>query len=335
MATQPMRHKSLLFQGYARVTGSGYGSAYQNLVVGLLTAGVDLLNPEADTSDKVDVQVYFGQPDRRWQNKWKRRADHFGIFTMFETEALPPFWVEDINEHFDFVLVPSTWCKEVFENVGILKPVHVVPLGVCPEIFPYLNRPKRQTFTILWQGFHEKDRKGYALLRQAFDELDLPDSVLIKKFSPFSLMSPVQYEFRRKYWSICKNMTQAEMLMLLRDADLSVNPTAGEGFGLIPLEHMATGLPVLVSKNSGCLDYVDEQFNVGIECKEGLSWFGPEYGKMMVPDYEDLKAKILWAYEHRQEAADMGYRASNWVREFWTYEKATARLLEVLDGFVS
>jgi len=323
----------VLFESHARV--GGYGSAYQNFMLELLRGGVDLVDPNEDKSALADVHVYLGQPDRRWQNEWKRRGKAFGVFTMFETELLPPTWAQDINDICDFVIVPSRWCKEIFERNKVGKPVFVVPLGVNPSSFFYLERPERDTFTVIWQGFHEKDRKGFAILEKVFDELGLPNSLLIKKISPFSLFSPVQYDLRHKHWAICKNMTQAEMLMLLRQADLSVNPTSGEGFGLIPLEHMATGLPVIVSENSGCLDYRNPLYNIGIECEEGLSWFGEDFGKMMVPSPAELKAKIQWTYDHKDETREMGRRASEWVRKEWTYEKATQKLLEVINGFVS
>jgi len=334
MDTWAMPHKSsLLFDCISNARGSGYGGAYQNFMLRLLTEGVNLIGPEEP--DRPDVHIYLGQPDRRWQNSWGRKADIFGLFTMFESEILPPHWVEDINDNFDLVIVPSRWCKIIFEAGGVTRPIFIVPLGVDPQAFPYLHRPERKIFTIIWQGFHEQDRKGFALLEKAFGELDLPDSLLIKKVSPFSSQSMVQWEFRTKHWSICRNMTQAEMLLLLRKADLSVNPTAGEGFGLIPLEHMATGLPVMVSENSGCLDYRNTAYNIGIKCEEGKSWFGEEYGKMMVPIYEDLKAKIKWAYEERQQIREMGKAASEWVHREWTYEKATDKLLEVLNEFIA
>ena len=320
----------ILFQSNARVAGSGYGGVYQNFTIALLKAGVDLVGPDGD--EKADLHLFLGQPDRKTINAWRQKAGIFGIFTMFESETLPGNWVEDINEAFDFVVVPSIWCKTLFEGGGVSKPIFVVPLGIEPSRWPYLHRPKRDTFTIIWQGFHEQDRKGFSLLLDAFNDLGLPDSRLIKKISPYSLASPISFEFKAPVWSICKNMNPAELLMLLRTADLSVNPTAGEGFGLIPLEHMATGLPVIVSENSGCLEYVNPSYNLGVECKEGKSWFGEAYGTMMVPVYEDLKTKILYAYEHPQEMLEMGARASGWVHREWTYEKATVKLLEVLDG---
>lgn len=333
ISRMPNKRPVISFDCFSNVGASGYGGVYQNFTIALLKKHVNLVG--MDRSVKPDVQIYLGQPDRRWRSEWERKADVFGVFTMFETEVLPGHWVEDINEHCDFVIVPSKWCKEIFEKGGISKPIFIVPLGINPAMFPYLEHPKREMFTILWQGFHGEDRKGYASLDKAFEELNLPNARLIKKISPFSLRTMVQWEFRTDRWSICKNMKPAELLMLLREADLSVNPTSGEGFGLIPLEHMATGLPVLVSENTGCLDYRNAAYNIGIKCDVGKSWFGEGFGDTLIPNYKDLKAKIKWAYEEREQIREMGKQASEWVHREWTYEKATDKLLEVLNEFIS
>jgi glycosyltransferase involved in cell wall biosynthesis len=43
----------------------------------------------------------------------------------------------------------------------------------------------------------------------------------------------------------------------LADADLLVYPSYGEVFGLVPLEALQTGTPVIVSNDSGCGEIVD------------------------------------------------------------------------------
>jgi len=55
---------------------------------------------------------------------------------------------------------------------------------------------------------------------------------------------------------------------------------------------------------------------------------------MMIPIYDDLKAKIRWAYEEREQIKEMGRQASEWVYKEWNYEKATNKLMEVINGFV-
>ena len=117
-----------------------------------------------------------------------------------------------------------------------------------------------------------------------------------------------------------------------KEADISVNPTRGEGFGLIPLEHMATGLPVLVSNNSGCKEYVNDYYNIPIRCNLGQAYFGPEYGLDEIPDYTDMKDEIQRAYEHRADIKKLGKQASEWVHREWNWDKATDKLLEVIQN---
>lgn len=326
----------LLMDTPVNLMETGYGGAWHNFAMCLIRRGIELLNRA--NGARPDISVYFGQPYREWKRWWKRRTDRHGIFTMFESPILPPHWVEDLNGNFDFVIVPSTWCKETFEKGGIEKPVFVVPLGVDPLCFPYLERPVRKTFTIIWQGLYLKDRKGFSLIEKALAELNLSKVRVIDKTVPFALKNRIKWEFSFPTsgdLSICRKMMQAELLMLLAEADLSINPTSGEGFGLIPLEHMAIGLPTLVSRNSGCLDYINPEYNIPIECTEQNSWFGAEYGKMMRPDLEDLKTKIQYAYDNRDEIREMGKKASEWVHKEWNYEKATDRFEEVLNAVIA
>lgn len=320
---------------------TGYGGAWHNFAMCLLRKGVDVMN--LGNGRRPDFRIYFGQPSKDWRNFWER--DHekvYGLFTMFESSVLPPYWVDNINSHFDFVIVPSTWCRDIFLENGITKPVFVVPLGIDPHLFPELERSSRDVFTIIWQGLYLTDRKGFGMVEKALRELNLSKVRLIDKTAPFSLKYRSRWEFMDlnfypefKTWSICRKMNQAEILMLLREADLSVNPTSGEGFGLIPIEHMATGLPTIVSDSSGCKDYVNPNYNIPIECTEQPSWFGKELGTMERPSFEDLKAKIKYAYENRGEIKEMGKRSAEWVRKEWTYDKATDKLLEVINAFVS
>lgn len=331
----------LRFDSPANLLESGYGGAWHNFAMCLLRRGVDVIN--SSNGCHPDMRIYVGQPYREWRKFWARNGEQVhGLFTMFESSILPPHWIEDINKGFDFIIVPSVWCKEIFKEDGVNKPIFVVPLGVDPHFFPKLERPLRKTFNIVWQGLYLKDRKGLGMIERALKELKLPNVRLIDKTVPFALLKRANWEFHDvnihpefKSWSICKKMSQAEMLMLLREADLSVNPTSGEGFGLIPLEHMATGLPTIISETSGCLDYRNSIYNIGIKCTEQKSWFGKDFGLMMRPDFGDLKEKINWAYENRDELKEIGGRASEWVHKEWTYEKATDRLLEVVGEFVS
>ena len=120
----------------------------------------------------------------------------------------------------------------------------------------------------------------------------------------------------------------------MKEANLSVNPTRGEGFGLIPLEHMATGLPTIVSSNTGCQEYINPKFNIGLDCKQEPSFFnriGGDFGYDMVPTIKSIKEKILWCYENREEAKEMGKRASEWVKTNLTWDHSALKMMNVIE----
>lgn len=324
----------------ANVDETGYGAMLRNFTIALFQRGIDLV--DFHFCDKVDAQVFIGQPAqvlRSFKTRkgifdyLKRKSDRFFLFSMFEAEKLPPKWAQDINQWFDAVIVPSDWCGQKFKSNGVTLPIHKVPLGINPNDFPFIERPDRETFTVLWQGVYFGDRKGHGLVRRALEELDLPNVRLIEKIVPFALKSRSEFAFYGdKIWSICEALPQSELLFLLKQADLSLNPTSGEGFGLMPLEHMATGLPVMVSDNSGCREYINPAFNIPIQCRLMEAFFGSEYGLDERPDYEDMKAKIVYCYNHRQEIKEIGESSSRWVHERWTWDKATDKLLEVIKN---
>jgi glycosyltransferase involved in cell wall biosynthesis len=330
----------LCLYSVANVDKTGYGAMLKNFTIALFQRGIDLVDFYA--CDRADVQIFIGQPARILRNfktrrgifdYLKRKSDRFFLFSMFEAEKLPPNWAQDINQWFDAVIVPSDWCKEKFVNAGVTLSIHKVPLGINPNDFPFIKRPDRDTFTIVWQGLYFGDRKGNSLVRRALEELDLPKVRLIEKIVPFALKARSEFAFySEKIWSICEVLPQTDMLFLLKEADLSLNPTSGEGFGLIPLEHMATGLPAIVSDNSGCKEYINADYNIPIQCRLMEAFFGGEYGLDERPDYEDMKAKLVYCYNHREEIKEMGWNASRWVRDEWTWDRATDKLLEVIKN---
>jgi len=125
-----------------------------------------------------------------------------------------------------------------------------------------------------------------------------------------------------------------EMLYMLKDADLSVNPTSGEGFGLIPLEHMATGLPVIVSNNTGCKEYINPEFNISIKCHKVQAYHTAyeQFGIDERPDYEEMKGKIYDCYKYREDMKKIGKKASEWVHKNWTWDHSADKLLEVIKN---
>ena len=88
-----------------------------------------------------------------------------------------------------------------------------------------------------------------------------------------------------------------------------VFPSLAEGFGLVLLEAMACGIPVITTPNTAGPDILTD---------------GVEGFIVPIRDVEALKAKLEWCYEHPQELAEMGLAARRRAEELtWGRYRST------------
>jgi len=313
----------------------GYGRAYQETrkaLIRLFNGNSDFSIAEKYTGG--DIQIYFGSARDRYKEHYERKSDRFIIFTMWETTLLPAEIIRNLVD-FDELIVPCQWCKDVYRNNGIDKPIHVVPFGIDSDSWPYMERIRTEShpFTIIWQGTILGDRKGGEIVLDIFKKLKLPDSFLILKINPMysDVHTPFDLMLAPDIHSIGLQLSQSKLLDLIEQSDLSIFPSHGEGFGLIPLEHMATGLPVIVADNTGMSQYCNPEYNLPVECKIIPGIYGEWCGQSYQPDVWQIEEYIKWAYENRAEAKAIGKKGSAWVKENWTYDNTAKILMECLQ----
>jgi hypothetical protein len=302
-----------------------------------------------------DVQIYCGGLYGDLEEHFERKSQLLLAYTMYEATILHPDFKRNMHK-FDGLIVPSNWCAEVFKVNGFKGPIFVVPLGINPDDWPLIDRPiDRKPFRILWQGAVINDRKGGRQVLKIFNDLNLRDCELILKFNPHYTISRIEWDLwldrecleqiltfpydvkqinNIRVRSCGRAFSQEDVGKFLGRVDLSVYPSFGEGFGLIPLEHMATGLPVILGDNSGMSMFADPNYCWPVPCTEKCSSFGQEHGIDYIADDDEIKRAILWAYNNRQAAHDLGHKASGWVRQNWTYEQAARKLIETLENAV-
>jgi len=317
---------------------TGYGYVHVRLWKALREIGVDL----TDDPERADVEVYYGLPSssplhcRLWR---ERHSDVFVFYTMFEVVPIPPDWVDVIMGRnpsaraADAVFVPSAWCKEAFRGSGVSCPIYVVPHGVDPQEFPFIKRPEQTPLTAIWQGANPNDRKGRTIVERAIRGTGIN---LIEKWIParnqYSEGGP-----GAKIWRIGKKLSRPEMLEILGHADISVNPTGGEGFGLIPLEHAATGLPVILTGWSGENEYADAIHARRLEYTVAPSTYGAHFGTQgvgAIADAGDLRAALLEFRDDPGRAGRIGTLAAvgstrfSWAAAARAFALATEGVLE-------
>lgn len=257
---------------------------------------------------------------------WERRAAIQLIYTMVEGPC-PPDWVPIING-MEGVLTPSRWSRDILRKAGVEVPIWKAGHGVRTEDFPLLERDEGRPWTFLWQGTTPKDRKRGLLVERIFRELALPDAKLVKKWVPFDgSMGGHLTSGAIEDWSAY--VPQREMLELLARCDVSVNPTMAEGFGLVPLEHAATGMLPMVTSGTGCDEYLRPR-DLRACCAYQIESTPHEDGAQRLANRDHLAELMRWTYENQDEARRMGRHAAEVVRTYWTW----SRVADQVEGAV-
>lgn len=230
---------------------------------------------------KADFRIYCNLPWYHRPSELKLHGLPVMAYTMYESTKLPAGWVKFLNDHVSVVLVPSVFCETVFKKSGVRGPIFVLPLGIDTEkIKPIPKSQMMGIYVFMWLGvaLDMGGRKGVDVVIRAYKELRKEgklgkDSRLILKYKPekdaltgkklvrdFSID---HVETNDGIIYIQRIMTDDEMKDLYAKIDCCVNPTHGEGFGLIPLEQMALGKPVIVPNWS--MPYLKSNTFIGAE----------------------------------------------------------------------
>jgi glycosyltransferase involved in cell wall biosynthesis len=319
------------------VDAYGFGKVYHSLMNELRESReIEFVDHDED------LRICLCLPDIKWDyfHWWGRnRMERQAIMTVWETTQVPYGWVDVINSGVA-MMTASTWCADIFSRCGVNVPIHIVPHGVDAEKFLYLERDwKSSRFYFLWQGMHTYDRKGLKYVRQAFSELNLKDAWLIEKWYPLvsNDWGPFSYQSERRI-EIGRFLDYADYLQLLQQCHVSVNPFRGEGFGLMPLETACTGMFTIATNWSGPKDYLRTECFWPLKyqlCEPQQDYISTSLhvdfitapAQDAVPDIEDLKKAMLWAYENRDAAAEIGRMAHNYVSRELTWKRAADKFV--------
>jgi glycosyltransferase involved in cell wall biosynthesis len=219
--------------------------------------------------------------------------------------------------------VPTRFVANVCRKEGLSVQLEVIPEGIDPAVYRYVERPQREGLTALAVGplvARKHPDITIAAWKLAFGTD--PKARLILK-SKFGLGGEAETDSRITIFSSTERTRgilhwyeQADVLLAL----------GNEGFGLPVVEGMATGLPVVALNSEGqadvCADAPDCILPVtpsSWEACDDTPW--GRVGKRGVPAVKDVSARLRWVDAHRDEARELGRSASAWAlanRNIWT-----------------
>lgn len=261
------------------------------------------------------------------------------IYTMFESDKIPVDW-PDYLELADEVLVPSRWMQDVMAKFGIESTV--VPLGYNERVFGYIERQlpadNNQDFTFIhYNSFNI--RKGFSEVLEAF-ATEFADHEPVKLILKTTMdMTPIPIP-RSQYPNIeviRGAVSERELTRILGRAHCMVYPSRGEGFGITPLEAMATGMPTIVPNEHGISEYFDARYMLEVKapgrCPGLYNRFrGQDTGEMVIADVADLRRQMRYAFTHQKDMHELGKKASEYVKKY-TYANTAKQLVEILKGW--
>ncbi len=190
----------------------------------------------------------------------------------------------------DMCLAASQYTKNTLVENGIRKDrVRVIPYGVDLEKFypaPILTSTAAP-FRVLFAG-QMVQRKGLSYLLEAWRRLALPKAELTlvgRGQMDERLLAKYEGSYRLKV-----GVSASELKVLFQSSDVCCVPSLVEGFGLVYLESLACGTPVIATPNTGAADLIHDGD-----------------GGFIVPirDVEALMERLEWCYEHRIDLAEM------------------------------
>jgi YD repeat-containing protein len=198
----------------------------------------------------------------------------------YESTVVPPHWVEHVNRYLDLLLVPTTFCRDIFAAGGVPEAkMEVIPYGFSKEIYcpdgPVLPFPRaaERSWRFLTVACPHK-RKGIATVLAAYEQAFAPadDVSLVVKLNylPGRKTRPFEHgalEAELRAFAADPNkpalalisdyLPENDLAALYRGASCLVSATRGEGFGMVYLEALACGLPVIVTGWGGHMDFIN------------------------------------------------------------------------------
>lgn len=204
----------------------------------------------------------------------------------------------------DHILAASTFVYNSMIENGIAEDkISLVPFGVDSQRFRPLEK-KEGPFTALFVGTVCL-RKGIQYLLAAWERLSLKDAHLLVAGSVTPDAAPLVQGYRgQQSIQFLGHHRQTEELY--RRADLFVFPSIEEGSALVTYEAMASGLPIIVSDNSGSV------------ARDGVDGYVIPIRNVSASG--GLEEKIQYLYEHDNVRQAMGRAARERV-EGYTWER--------------
>jgi starch synthase len=216
-----------------------------------------------------------------------------------------------------FVLLPSEFAQKTFENKGFFN-TKVIDYPANDSHFfpiPELKGDKNQ-FNILYVG-GLTIRKGLEYLIDAFNKIKFKNKVLHLVGTKTFDFKFIENKIDHQHTIIYGHLDQSKINELMNKSQLFVLPSLQDGSGIVVSQALKTGLPVIVSENTGIKSLIK---------KNDCGYVVP------IRDYNILSDKIDYLIENPNQLELFSTNAINFSKNH-TWKNYVDQLNQIIDNF--
>ena len=307
---------------------NGYGYAGLNIVNSLKSLGHDV----PYSYPKAPVQLNFAQPEH-----FKMHRDQYQIgYTPWESTKIPDRW-RIMLEACDEVWTTSEWCANVFEDNGF-KNTKIYPHGI-EDIWAPQKRQDDGVIKFLHIG-EPAPRKAGQMVVDVFTELfgnDPRYSLTIKAYHSNTTriydnyldknILGLPHKLFNNINLITDELSNEELVRLYHNHDVLVYPSYGEGFGFIPLQSLATGMPTICT-----YEWADYKRFLGPLALRSeyidSPWSFPHEGKVLEPNRKHLVELMIDVSQNFNAYSGYYYAQANKIHKEYNWLQLTNNSFE-------
>jgi glycosyltransferase involved in cell wall biosynthesis len=199
----------------------------------------------------------------------------------------------------DRIIVASSFTKQTLAEASVTAKIDIVPYGAPSSISDEIKRLSGR-LKVLFAGSLGQ-RKGLSYLLKAIDMMKSSVELTLLGRKAASRCAPLDEAVRKYQW--IQTLSHDAMLREMQQHDVLVLPSLFEGFGLVILEAMAQGVPVITTDHTAGPDVIQNEvdgFIVPIRSAEAIA----DKLDLLASDSERLMSMKAAA---KRKAASLGW----------------------------
>lgn len=288
-----------------------------------------------------------------WQLYLAQRPKHFIGWCVWEGTNIPKYFLGTMKDaRVNAIISPSQHTKTAILNTcdALKEKLFVVPHGVDSRIFRPMKVNRSDKFTFIAnKGWAQSinDRGGIQWLVKAFCEE-------FKQETDVELLCKINIAYNMPNWNLFNELMKIDITPEMsqnvkfipqnieydrlgefyNQGDVFVSPTMGDAFNLPVLEAMSCGIPAIVTDFGGQTDYVNQEngWLVGHELVD-VTWdIMYENCRWGMPDLANLRQKMRYCYEHKDECKKNGQAALQTSQEL-SWDNSARHLINLMNEF--